>query len=159
MRVRFEADKFVVPSELDRKSPDHRRLAVRAISLKVVDPSFTKTLLPVESARESFHREGERMVGRVSLKEEKVLQVPQLYYPGMLDVRVDGEPASYLAVPYKRYLLAGLKLPAGEHRISSAFVGLRWANLLSLAAWGLWSSLVFWAVRRRKKRVIRGAAA
>lgn len=59
------------------------------------------------------------------------VQVPVLFYPGMLDVKVDGRKAPYYSMGYT----IGLAMTQGTHQVDVKFVGLRWANHLSLGLW------------------------
>ncbi len=62
------------------------------------------------------------------------VQVPALYYPGMLCAMIDGVEVPYINLPSGGRALVGLKVPPGSHKIEVSFVGYRWANWLSLAA-------------------------
>jgi hypothetical protein len=62
----------------------------------------------------------------------RVAQVPVIFYPRLQDVRVDGRRAA--TVGHVDGLLA-LGLPAGPHEVAVRFVGTRWANWASAAAW------------------------
>ncbi len=75
----------------------------------------------------------------------QVVQLPAIYYPGMLDVRVDGKPAEYFPT-FQRFFLwmASVRLPPGLHRITVEFVGYRWANWLSLAGWTAVAAFLSW---------------
>jgi hypothetical protein len=60
-----------------------------------------------------------------------LVELPVMFYPRVLDVRVDGRK-----VPC--YLLGhniALPLAPGPHEVKVRFVGLRWANRLSAACW------------------------
>jgi len=63
------------------------------------------------------------------------MQLPVLYYPGLLDVRIDGVAAEYLPLPHRSYVLATVDLPPGRHEVTAEFRGLWWANWISGAAW------------------------
>jgi hypothetical protein len=75
------------------------------------------------------------------------IQLPVLYYPRLLDVRVDGRPAPYYAMGHQ----IALPLGPGPHEVHVRFVGLRWANRLSQALWvGVLLGLGGLAWRRRR---------
>ena len=63
------------------------------------------------------------------------MQLPVLFYPGLLDVRVDGLATPYLPLTYRSYVLVGVELPPGQHDVTVRFRGLWWANWISGAAW------------------------
>ena len=63
------------------------------------------------------------------------MQLPVLFYPDLLDVRIDGQAARYLALPDRPYVLVGVELPPGRHDVTVRFRGLWWANWISGVAW------------------------
>jgi hypothetical protein len=86
-----------------------------------------------------------------------LVELPVLYYPGMLDVRVDGRKVpcylmgQNLAVPLTR----------GPHQVHVRFVGLRWANALSTGCWGLvlgGAGFLLWRRWRRRQTTLSVAA-
>src|SRR5262249_22403288 len=62
-----------------------------------------------------------------------IVQLPVLYYPGLLEVRAEGKSLPYGSLD--GYL--AVRVPRGTHRIEARFVGLRWANRVSALAWTL----------------------
>lgn len=74
------------------------------------------------------------------------LELPVLDYPELLDVQDNGQRIDYSNSG--RFL--ALRLNPGIHRLSIAFVGVRWANIVSLLAWiGVIASLLVWIPRRQ----------
>ncbi len=60
-----------------------------------------------------------------------LVRAPVLYYPRMLRVTVDGH-----TVPYGNLgRFVAVAVGPGDHVIAARFVGLPWANALSLATW------------------------
>jgi hypothetical protein len=83
------------------------------------------------------------------------VQLPVLFYPNLIDLRIDGKPATYfpLAHPPGPYVLTGITLEPGYHEVVARFRGLVWANVVSAVAWigtllGLGASLRSMAVPR-----------
>lgn len=72
-----------------------------------------------------------------------VFEFPIIYYPNLLSVTVDGKKVSYLPIQFEKYYLVGLKLNPGEHNIIIKFIGLIWANWISLMAWGFLIGVIF----------------
>lgn len=156
-RLKFETDKVFCPSKIDPHSTDGRSLAIFVTSLTLERCSSEQTFLPVYEVQDKFIDKGGKKVGEIFLPEiGRNVQLPILFYPNMLKVVVDGKPAPYFGVSYRDYYLAGVKLPAGKHRIEASFVGVRWANLASLfgwlaiAIWGLYKARDFLFDKFRK---------
>src|SRR5262249_39633539 len=74
---------------------------------------------------------GHPSVLRLHLAERSLVQLPVMYYPGLLRVHHNGRrvPVRHLG----RFV--ALDLPPGDHDIRVRFVGVRWANGVSLAGW------------------------
>ncbi|HZN65909.1 MAG TPA: discoidin domain-containing protein, partial [Tepidisphaeraceae bacterium] len=91
-----------------------------------------------------------------SLAERTVVQLPVFFYPGLLDVRDDGRGVSQSG--HIDRLLA-LDLPPGDHDVLVKFVGVRWANYASGAAWaGVCILATVALVRRMRKRATSALA-
>lgn len=70
--------------------------------------------------------------------------LPVFFYPNMLDIKVNGKKVSYFPLKVSSIfrseikspfmLLVGLTLPEGTYKIESYFIGLSWANYVSVAA-------------------------
>jgi hypothetical protein len=95
-----------------------------------------RTALPVTATQEGCTRAALVTTCQVSVSEyTNLVQVPVLFYPGLLDAQVDGQSAQYVPLTYKGYVLVGLRVPPGDHRISVRFEGFAWANRISGVAW------------------------
>ena len=54
----------------------------------------------------------------------------------MLDIKADGQSISYSPLQQgKALILAGVKLAPGKHKLQLSFIGIKWANYLSLVGW------------------------
>ena len=92
-------------------------------------------LLPLAVTQAAFRRQGYIISGEISVpKDDSQVAIPVLFYPGYLDVRVDGARTTYFAIK-DTYLMVGLQLNHGIHKVTVSFVGLSWANWVSLFAW------------------------
>jgi hypothetical protein len=60
-----------------------------------------------------------------------LLELPVLYYPRVLAVQDNGKKIKYGNVGH----FLAVKLPPGQHRITVRYVGIGWANVVSVAAW------------------------
>ncbi len=76
-------------------------------------------------------------------------QLPLLYYPRLLDVRVNGTPASYFPLPFEHYLMASVRLEPGIYDLVGRFRGLAWADATSAIAWIGMLAGSLWSVVRR----------
>lgn len=118
-------------------------------------------VVPVEELTSSFHRERDWVTGVADVSEPGLLQLPVLYYPNLLDVRVDGQPADHIALLHKKsgYPLVAVHVDPGEHRIAVRFRGLPWANAVSfITCTALAAVALVLAVRRRLGRRVIPAA-
>jgi hypothetical protein len=75
------------------------------------------------------------------------LLLPLFFYPGYYRIMVNGQRA-----PYGRNgCRLALQLPAGDSYVEVSFMGLAWANWVSMLAWLAFAAgLALWALRRRK---------
>jgi hypothetical protein len=64
-----------------------------------------------------------------------IAQLPILYYPRMLKIWVNNQQVQGFPVNYRDFNLLGLKLTPGQYQIQVKFVGLTWANWISLLGW------------------------
>jgi hypothetical protein len=95
-----------------------------------------RTALPVTSTQQDCTRAALVTTCQVSVPQNtNLVQVPVLFYPGLLEAQVDGKSATYIPLQHKGYVLVGLQVPPGEHQISVRFEGLAWANRISGIAW------------------------
>jgi hypothetical protein len=73
----------------------------------------------------------------------KTVELPQLYYPQLLKVTLNGKTVHYDSVLYQSQLLAAIAPAAGKtNKITIEFRGLEWANLISWSGWGIWLALL-----------------
>lgn len=102
-------------------------------AFRLVVPPDTR-LMDAEESR-PFVRHGRVTEVRLRFDAPRVVQLPILFYPeGLIDLRVDGR----VQVPRHIDGLLALDLPAGPHRITVEFAGIRWTNWLSgIAALGV----------------------
>jgi hypothetical protein len=63
------------------------------------------------------------------------VQLPLLFYPDLLDVRINGVPAPYFPLRSEPFLLASVRLDPGVCDVTGRFRGLAWANAISAIAW------------------------
>ena len=71
--------------------------------------------------------------------EIKLIELPVLYYPDLLNITLNGKTIPYTSMLYSHFLIVAVKpLPGVLNTIKVEFRGLVWANTFSWIAWGLW---------------------
>ncbi|MFN9176384.1 MAG: hypothetical protein ACK58N_18260, partial [Synechocystis sp.] len=124
--------KFVFDGNTSDGKPPYIRLKHLAFTVLPAN----KTLLPVEKTKESCEQKGSTTQCSITINEQaEIAQLPVLYYPKMQKIWVDDQQASGFPTNYWDTNLVGIKLATGEHKIRIKFVGLAWANWISLLAW------------------------
>lgn len=152
----------LAPGEFRVALPIAEPLAAGAVPLELTGPVLLRELRVSDSeappgrafvsAGEAMAdtRRGARTVYAAELPERSLVQLPVLYYPRLLRVRVDGQDVPYGNVG--RFV--AVDLPAGRRDVAVEFVGVRWANGLSAAAWvGVLAGLAVLALRRARRAV------
>lgn len=93
---------------------------------------------------------------RFESAEPVLLQLPVLYYPGLMRVEDRGEPIPYRNVG--RYV--AVELSPGRHRLDVRYVGVRWANWIGLLGWSVVGTTVVAAAAAasRRRASVRGGA-
>jgi hypothetical protein len=133
------------------------RAAARPTMSGLTDYRLRDTVPSVEVADVAVARvdgvHGHRF--RVDVPRQQRVRVPVLYYPGLLRVRVDKE-----TVPYKNANgFVAVDVPGGVHGIDARFVGVGWANALSLMGWIVVAiTLPATSLRRSRRRAQRGSS-
>jgi hypothetical protein len=129
-RITLRTDCYLDPVKMVPVPPGPGALGLQVSRIRLEAGSpypEEKPLLRVEQPRAAAP-DGHPPVHVVDTKIPCLAQLPVLFYPGMLQVTDNGR-----ALPYKNlgaYL--ALELGPGRHVISVRFVGVRWANWLSL---------------------------
>lgn len=130
--LEFAVDKPFVPALLEPTSTDHRALAINVDSIEFVDVNSKNKILFANNCKQNGNRK-ECIVKVDSLTSW--VQFPQLYYPKLLDVRVDGKSVKYYPIGYNDKILTAVKLDRGNYNVSIDFRGLFWANWIGASAW------------------------
>lgn len=77
----------------------------------------------------------------------KLLELPELFYPKLLKITLNGKTIPYSSVIHQGRLLAALIPEAGAlNTVTIQFQGLAWGNMSSWLGWGLWFLLVLQGV-------------
>jgi hypothetical protein len=104
------------------------RLVVRGLGLEGA--------IPVESMGPLCARQGLTVACHITVANHATnVQLPLLFYPDLLDVRVNGATAPYFPLRSEPFLLASVRLDPGVYDVTGRFRGLAWANTISAIAW------------------------
>ncbi|MFN5513444.1 MAG: hypothetical protein ACK5CA_01470 [Cyanobacteriota bacterium] len=120
------------------QSPDPHRPPPRLLidQFKVIGLTPSDSAVPLAQTQDSCRRVGAITQCQVQGDSAaEVVQLPILYYPRLLRVDINGQPAPYFPVHHRDYHLVGVRLPPGAHTVTVAFRGLVWANLVSAVSW------------------------
>ncbi len=93
-------------------------------------------MIPATAIEGSRIQKGTITICKAGLDRDATVQLPVMYYPQMLEVKVDGKNAESFPTTSTvsgDIVLAGLNLSAGMHEITVEFRGMAWANYLSVA--------------------------
>ena len=138
-------------------------------------------LIPLHKIKPGCSKEQALIKCEVNIKEAKAaVQIPLLYYPQALKITLDGQAIPYDATfldvsrinkkmmhdtlldyhDWSPFLATTIIIPQGMHMISAQFVGLAWANKLSLFSWLLLPlfGLSFFVLRYRHTLHLRRAS-
>jgi hypothetical protein len=87
-------------------------------------------------------------------REARLVQLPVLFYPNKVQIRDNGRIINYGNLGRSVVLL----LSSGDHVITAHFIGIEWANILSLVTWiGVLSAFILIVIRyylRNRLRVV-----
>jgi hypothetical protein len=87
-------------------------------------------------------------------KNLRLIELPVLYYPQLLQVHLNGRSVPYMAVLYKNRLMTAIEPEAGKaNKIEIRFTGLVWANKVSLCAWILWGLGLMYCLASQARRL------
>jgi hypothetical protein len=135
----------------------HVRMLLSSARYEGAAPAERRLIVAEDVANDV--RRGRNTRYRFTCAEPVLLQLPVLYYPGMLRVRDDGNEIPFANLG--RYV--AVELPPGNHSISVRFDGVGWANATSGIAWAVVGCSVVvtlgraWIMRRRTRTTQRRA--
>jgi hypothetical protein len=154
VRIRLQTDRYLDIETREPVAPSPGALALQVGVLLVEDRpprTDTKPVLAAEAIRTTT-RYGPPTVCRVHADRTCLAQLPVFFYPGMLRVRDNGRVVRHGNLG----VYAALELAPGDHVVAIRFVGVRWANGISVAAaLGLlaaWPAARAWRSLRRRTR-------
>jgi hypothetical protein len=105
-------------------------------SFRLTNLSLKNSALSVAESKQSCIRKKAKMICDIHLTEQTpFLQLPMLYYPRLLNIKVNGRSTDYIPLRYRDNALVGLQLKPNDYHITMEFIGLNWSNWLSAIAW------------------------
>lgn len=158
-RLQFKAEQGAQmdrPNEIaDNMGRDTRLFVVQSLQFIGLGPA--DSVLPAQEVDKSKFVKGDTVVCNLIVPEQTgIVQIPAMYYPGMLDVRVDDkkvEPFPTFQRPF--HWMASVRVTPSSHKITARFVGNRPANWISgLTGIGLVLGLVVVEIGRGRKQVV-----
>lgn len=124
-------------------------------SLQFLGLAPEQNVLPAQTVQKMSRVEGDTVICNIHVTAETgIVQLPAMYYPGLLDVRVNSKKTDYFPTFQRPFhWMASIRLPPGDHRVSVRFVGDRLGNAVSwIATIGLLAGLVVVEARRTRGR-------
>jgi len=84
------------------------------------------------------HQKGDAIRCKLEVKSGvNLIELPSLFYPSMLSITLNNKPITYNSIVYQGNLLTSITPITGTNEITVRFVGISWANWVSIGAWGL----------------------
>lgn len=109
-------------------------------------------IVNVKQMEPHCHQNKTSTVCQINISEPvKFLELPIMYYPELLKIKLNGKVISYESIVYQGYLIAGIKPVLGENKVEVQFQGLVWANRVSWLAWIVWFGLLCGYLRTNNK--------
>jgi len=83
----------------------------------------------------------------------KLIELPNLFYPNMLKITLNGEEVPYIGVLYQGFMVAGITPLLNQiNKVEIQFVGLEWANHISWIGWVLWLVILIYTIDLWRKK-------
>jgi hypothetical protein len=119
------------------------------------EPGQAQLVTPVEKMPPQCARVADTVTCHLAVTDRPTrAQLPVLFYPKLLDLTVNGQPASYFPMSYHTVVLTGVQLDPGAYDLTARFRGLPSANLVSALAWfATVSALVVFLARDARSKV------
>jgi hypothetical protein len=127
-----EAGEIQHPNIGRGENNDNYQLGTAALARSALSTADQSALVLTAAETRLVTKYGQPTVTHLQVDQPGLVQLPVLFYPQLLEVRDNGRVVPYGSID--KHL--GLRLCAGEHVVAVRFLGLRWANRLSLAGWG-----------------------
>jgi hypothetical protein len=121
---------------LEGKTKDGTPLSIRMKQFRLEGLSPENTVTSVQETQKMCQQKGSITSCDITVQNGTgIAQLPILYYPRMLKVWVNNQQVEGFPVNYRDFNLLGLKLNPEKYQVQVKFVGLTWANWISLLGW------------------------
>lgn len=117
---------------------DQRRLFMKVTSWSFQSDSKNGTAISSEEVARSCRWTGPKLNCEITSENAAALDLPMLYYPGLLNVTVSGGATKITPVARNEYLISRVSVPAGKTTVVAEFTGSPIGNTISLAAFLIW---------------------
>jgi hypothetical protein len=136
------ASESLVPTNLSDASPDNMNWPERLLQIRsAVGNTSNPSIAPLQHEIQA----GGLFTCHSIASTPKLLELPVLYYPRILEVQDNGNDIPYGNSGH----FVAVHLQPGAHQIDVCFVGVHWANILGYISWGgLAIGIAFISVRR-----------
>lgn len=145
-QLEFSTTPYFIPHAVDPRSSDYRHL-----SLQVQSVSLGDNFIPFPEAKRHCVRKGFKTICHFDISsDEKMVQLPILYYPSVLNIHSDQAAMRYTSTLFGDYHLLTVMLKKGSYHIEIYFRGVAWANGVSFISL---IGIVLLVIMRRKHHV------
>lgn len=121
---------------IEGKTKDGTPLSIRMKQFRLEGLSPENTVTSVQETQKMCQQKGSITSCDITVQNGTgIAQLPVLYYPRMLKIWVNNQQVQGFPVNYRDFNLLGIKLTPGQYQIKVKFVGLTWANWISLLGW------------------------
>jgi len=127
--IETQSNKYYMPSEHEPQNSDNRKLSLILESFEI----FDSTSKPDEyiSAKDPKIKKVSSNEMIINSSKIAFVELPVLYYPDMLEIKINGESVPYFNIGNK----VGIKIKPGINKITVDFVGSVIANYISAISW------------------------
>jgi hypothetical protein len=133
------SDKYYIQfklSNIDAEKDTH----IKINQLQITGFLSQKENMDVDTVKSKCQLEKATTICDINVPQNiKMLELPILYYPQLLKIMLNGKKTSYQGIMKGDMLLAGIIPQSGkQNHIEIQFIGLQWANSISLIFWSVW---------------------
>jgi hypothetical protein len=129
-RIAFRTACGFVPHLIDPKSTDERQLWIRVAALAFENADRPSTM-PLRAVRSHCGLVRSSVVCSLTVDSELEVQLPVLFYPGLLRITINGQNAAYSPSTSGPFVLVSTAIHPGANKIVASFIGSSVGNAIS----------------------------